>query len=92
MIFAHPLIRKFLNNSDPLAELQCPNCKNYADAFNYLYVDPFRKFLNATELFIIDDDKAKRPTRYMRFAMRVEQLERVESIESIELFESLFLT
>ena len=88
VIFAHPLIRKFLNKTDlqcPHCEnygdalhyyLKCPNCENYADAFHYYYIHPFRKFLNATDLptfsqLVNDDDKGKRPTRYVRtwFAM-----------------------
>ena len=60
--------RKFLNKTE--LELRCPNCENYADAFHYYYVHPFRKFLNATELPTLsqlvgeeDDTKGRRPIR-----------------------------
>ena len=74
MISAHPFLRKFLNKTD--YDLQCPNCENYADAFHYYYIHPFRKFLNATDLptfsqLVSDDDKGKRPTRYISFTIGV---------------------
>ena len=59
--------RKFLNKTE--LELRCPNCENYADAFHYYYVHPFRKLLNATELPTLsqlvgeDDNKGRRPIR-----------------------------
>ena len=64
---APPFVRKFLNKTE--LELRCPNCENYADAFHYYYVHPFRKFLNATELPTLsqlvgeEDNKGKRPIR-----------------------------
>ena len=42
VIFAQPLtFRKFWNKTE-LPDLRCPNCENYADAFHYYYVHPFR--------------------------------------------------